>query len=129
MAVADVRAILFDFAPEFETAVPAEIDRVDRFIGYAAAELDAAAYAAAEVANGLTADTWFNRANAMLAAHLLTVRARSSSASGAVQSESVGDLSVTYATPATAGQDLDATSYGVEYQRFRRNVFEGAYAI
>lgn len=131
MAVEDVREILFDFAPQFATEDEGTIARIDRFIEYAAEEMDADAYAAAEEANGKAAGAYFNRANALLAAHMLTLRDQGGgSVSGPVQSKRVGDVSVTYAVAKAASQDgLDQTKYGQQYVEFRRVVYPGAEAV
>lgn len=103
-----IRAILFDVAPELETVDAVALARVDRFIGYAAEEVNRDAY-------GANADM----ATALLAAHKLTIRGRAGANQGAVIKERVGDLERGYAPP--SGGSVDAayatTSYGVEFTR------------
>lgn len=126
-----IRDLLFDLAPEFDTTDATALARVDRFIGYAAAELDQARYVDAETTDEVTADTYYNRANALLAAHMLTVRTKGGSApAGPVESKREGDRSITYATmtnqPFSA---FDTTSYGREFNRFRRSIFASAIGV
>jgi hypothetical protein len=126
-----VRDMLFDLAPEFETTDTAGLTRIDRFIGYALVELDAARYEAAETDDEVTAGDYLNRANALLAAHLLTMRTKGGSApAGPVESKREGDRSISYATmtnqPFTA---FDTTSYGREFNRFRRSIFPAAIGV
>jgi len=57
---------------------------------------------------------------AYLAAHLGALALSSAGAGGAVQSESVGTVSVTYAVNAAVlGAGLDSTTWGREYSRVR----------
>lgn len=69
-------------------------------------------------------DAWDDLAStgkAYLAAHLATLAARGASgAAGPVTSESVGQLSRSYAAPATPSSSLGLTSYGQEYLRLTR---------
>jgi hypothetical protein len=60
-----------------------------------------------------------NRAAKQLAAHMATVSGRAG-AGGAVQSQSVGGVSISFAVQATAGTGLHSTSYGQEYARLLR---------
>lgn len=107
MATADIRAILFDIAPEFDTEDATALAKVDRFIGYAANEINRDAY-------GTNADM----ATALLAAHKLTVAARKGANQGAVIKERVGDLERGYAAPQTgADAAYAATSYGTEFAK------------
>lgn len=64
-----------------------------------------------------------NRAAKYLVAHLATMTlAEGDSTNGAIQSESVGQVSVTYATGSggSSAGSLEATSYGQEYLRLLR---------
>lgn len=101
---------------------------VDLAIEAAEAELSATRWATAETDDGVDADTYYNRAVALLAAHYLTLRGRGGGTTAAVQSERVGDVAVSYAAGA-ASVALDATGYGQQFQAFQRSIFAGAMAI
>ena len=120
-----VRDILFDYAPELETADTAALARIDRFIQMAADDMDAVAYATAEETAEVAEGTWFNRANALLAAHMLTMRKRKGDQPGAITSKRVGDVSVSYAAPSASDDDMVSTPYGKQYLDVRSNVFTG----
>jgi hypothetical protein len=65
-------------------------------------------------------------------AHLLAKgKQAASGASGPVQSERVGDLSTTYATPsaATGGSDFDSTTYGQQYKQLVRSLGLGGFFV
>lgn len=123
----DIRPILFDFAPEFETEVEADVARVDRFIGYATNQMVEATYTASEETDEVDAGTYFNQAAALLTAHLLKLRAMGGAA-GAIVSEKVGDLAVSYAAP-QSDSALMRTSYGAQYLECRKTAFPGAWAV
>jgi hypothetical protein len=118
--MAMIRDILFDVAPEFETADTAELARVDRFIGYAAGEINRGVW-------GGHADM----ATALLAAHKLALRGRvaggdgtGSAAAGPVKRRRNGDFEEEYAVTAGssggASGSMSATPYGAEYERLLR---------
>lgn len=81
----------------------------------------------AQVNGDISDDAWpsdskADRARAWLAAHLATLVARAGSG-GAVQSESVGSVSRSYAISVAAGaNELGSTSYGIEYERLCKAV-------
>lgn len=113
--MATIRDILFDIAPEFETADTDALARVDRFINRAAGEVNRAAW-------GCKAD----EATALLAAHRLTMRARPGNAAGAVTMERTADRQRNFAVPASgAGDILASTSYGAEFVRLRKTIVIG----
>lgn len=69
-----------------------------------------------------------NRAAKYLAAHLAALTQAGRGGAGAVQSESVGDVSTTYVvTQAQDASDLDGTSYGKLYKRLLKLSFAGAW--
>lgn len=113
MAIVD---ILLDIAPEYAIE---DSSKLGRFIGYAAEDVNREFF-------GTRAD----RATAYLAAHMLARSAASSSAAGAVTSEKVGDVSVSYAVNSAAGAaDLATTSYGSEFVRLRKACYKGPFAV
>jgi len=57
----------------------------------------------------------------LMTAHLLTLQIRKSSA-GAITSESVGELSVSYSTPSTGDEELKSTIYGAAYFMLRKTL-------
>jgi hypothetical protein len=130
MAVVD---IIFDLAPELETADSDALDRIDRFIAYAQSELNADVWAAAEEDAEVTEGDWYDMATALLAAHKLTLRGMGGSApAGPVVSEKAGGVSTTYANPTSVGTSLtsyDTTNYGRQYLEFRRSCLPMAVAI
>lgn len=100
--VAQVRAI----APEFATVSDSD---VQSFLDDAALQLNVSRWAAK-----------YDLGHKYLAAHLLGMaRPELASAAGPVQSESVGQVSVTYAvqTSAQAPSQYDATRQGREFRR------------
>lgn len=100
--VAQVRAI----APEFATVSDSD---VQAFLDDAALQLNASIWGAKR-----------DLAHKYLAAHLLgTARPDLAMAAGPVQSESVGQVSRSYAvqTSAQPGSQFDATRHGREYRR------------
>jgi hypothetical protein len=64
-----------------------------------------------------------DRAKKYLAAHVASLSRRGGSG-GAIQSQTVGSVSVTYAVPVSATV-LGSTAYGQEYQRLKRLYFGG----
>lgn len=102
-------AHVVEVAPELATVPP----------GMRAATLE-------DVALQVNAAAWGARYDLgckLLAAHLATVAQRGGAGpAGAIASESVGDVSVSYATAASppAGSGLEATTYGREFARLSR---------
>ena len=80
-------------------------------------------------------DTWRSAAKAnlarrYLAAHLASVTSNGRGSVGPVQSESVGQVSRSYAISVAQGSsNLDTTSYGKEYRRLVRNQFGGPWVV
>ena len=78
--------------------------------------------------NQVSSDIWgkhYDHAVALLTAHMMKIASKNGS-SGAVQTEKVGDVSVSYNTAAlafvTKGDELQATSYGQEFKRLRKQI-------
>ena len=110
-----IRDVLFDIATEFAAV---DVERLDRFIGYAAEEVNREFF-------GTKAD----RATALKAAHMLSMSARGSNA-GAVTSERLGDMAVSYAQPvSTSGNELLTTSYGAEFIRLMKTCHPGPFSV
>jgi hypothetical protein len=125
MATADIIELVRFFATDLAAVTD---ETVTTAIGLAQDEIDAARWSAAEVTDDVTADAYYDRASALLACHILTLRARQGATASAVQSESVGDASVSYAV-AQSMAALDATGYGQQYAAFRSSIFAGAEMI
>lgn len=100
-----VLTIIPDIAPEFAAT---DSDKLLRMIGYVSDEVSENLFKAK-----------VNLACAYLVAHVLTMSARQGIA-GSVQTERVGDLSVTYMKAINADHELANTSYGMELLRIRR---------
>lgn len=67
-----------------------------------------------------------NRARRYLAAHLATLTLSARGGVGPIQSESVGNVSRSYAVSVSEGSNnLDGTAYGKEYRRLVRLSFGG----
>lgn len=113
MAVADdIKVILFDIAPEFETSDTSALARVMRFIGYAITEGCTLEYLDSN-------QDLYNLAIAYLSAHKLTKRDNGSSSVGNVTKEKEGDREVNYSSVSNTdgNNSLSSTSYGQEYER------------
>jgi hypothetical protein len=102
-------------APEFAAVDDATLDQ---YIAFAYTEVNPCAFGSRTV-----------RAGALMTAHLLTVLPPAgvtpkASASGPVQSRSVGGVSVTYATVQLSGAALSSglamSKYGIEFARLSR---------
>jgi len=113
------RDVLFDIASEFETVDADELARVDRFLGYAAAQL--------------SYDTWeeqYTMGCVYLTAHMLKMRAMSSAGDnggGPVSSRKAEQLAISYAVPQGDAEDaaLQSTRYGQEFLRLRSSLVMG----
>ncbi len=106
--------ILLDIAPEFAGSDPA---RLARFIGYAAAEINANVF-------GDRTDM----ATAYLAAHKLTVSGRGATGQGGVTSvQKAAQLEEQFKIPdlRPSEQPWATTIYGLEFIRIRRSVLIG----
>lgn len=103
-----VDEILLDLAPELSSVDPAARARVEDL-------------ASLRTATGLYSDDLRKLAVALLAAHMLTIAGQSATGA-AVTSETVGPLSISYASP--GGTGLDGTSYGRQLLELQReNIF------
>lgn len=70
-------------------------------------------------------DTWgdlYDTGAFYLAAHIATVAALRGTTAGAIQSESVGQVSRSYA--AAVSEDIGSTSFGAEYRRLVSNLID-----
>jgi len=85
--------------------------------------MDEATYTAAEDDAGKDEGTWYNRAAAYYAAHLLTIRRRSAEQSGAITAKRVGDVSVSYGAPAAGADELSSTKHGQGYLTIKSNAY------
>lgn len=105
------RENVIDFAPEFAAVDPAILDR---FIAYAEPGVNPAVFGDET-----------KRAGSLYTAHLLTLAqpagTAAGAASGVVQSETIGSVSVTYAVPQSGTSSaLSLTKYGAEFSRLAR---------
>jgi hypothetical protein len=103
--VATVAEILVALAPELATTDPTRLNLV----------IDLA-----EIRTGQVYGAARPQAVALLAAHMLTLGNRSGGSAGAVTSESVGPLSISYGASGAEG-DLGQTSYGVQLLELRES--------
>lgn len=99
-----IDTILSDIAPEFDSV---SSEKRARFIGYASEEVKF---------GGVSKD----RATALLAAHMLSMAARTGGAAGQVTSETEGSLSRSYGS--VGGQNgYSQTGYGQEFLRLLKS--------
>lgn len=112
--------------PEFDDSFTWPDDVVDKFLGWAAAELEASVW-----------DCHFEAGSLALAAHMMAVVKKSLSAQGNAMGAAPGGISslktdmeqISYAAPAVAPSSADSslatTIYGLEFMRLRERVVDG----
>lgn len=81
--------------------------------------------AAARLTNHAAFKTDADVAEALMAAHLLTLQARAAmGGAGPITSNSVGPVSVSFGTPAEAEKSLSQTGYGQMLRMFQRKLMQ-----
>ena len=114
-------SLLKAVAPEFDVGDDSEDERLALFLGMATRRLDRSAWGAV-----------YEDAQVYLAAHLLTLSARSSTAgagAGAITGMSTGDFSMSFAPVMTrpgADAELATTVYGQQFLALRSTRAAGA---
>lgn len=89
---------------------------------------DTFAFFIAEAARYINRTVWGAKADyaqALLTAHFMKSRGSSGGSgapAGPIQSEKVGDISTTYATPVVSGTSFSTTAYGQQFEQIKRTI-------